>query len=200
MNALNRGAISERADGKCYSYEWVMDNIARKPRKLLEATPFLMVSITFLLAVFYHLIGPQILASIISLGYVLVVALIGFAILLKTDTFEAYGYSEAVHKVETQQLDKEDQSYIELAKEALEKGTMRFLVLGVAFALVGPVLPLLVNITFFQATEATIRVFQVFGIVALFALPIIMLFLPELLSRIIIHNGKLLARKLFKSK
>jgi len=44
LDAQKRQVISERADGKCYSYEWVMDNIVHKPRKLLNATPLLLAT------------------------------------------------------------------------------------------------------------------------------------------------------------
>ncbi len=139
LEALNRRAISERSDGKCYSSEWAMDNTVYKRRKLLSATPLLVAIFYFLLAVFYYFVGPiYIIANVVRLGYVAVTALVGIAVLLWTDAFQAYSYINAIQKVATEQLDRADQSYIELARRAMEKASLRFGLLGVAFALFGP--------------------------------------------------------------
>lgn len=208
LDAQKRQVMSERADGKCYSYEWVMDNVVHKPRKVLDATPLLLATISLLMAVFIFGILPHIFANVIRLGYGAVIALIGIPILLWTNAFEAYSYTNAIRKVATEQLDKEDQSYLELAREALEKAFLRFVSLGVAFALLGPFIPQIFNSVvyalvfylgiFFVATETTLRVSQVLGIIVALTLPVFMLLLPELLSRVMFHIGKSLARKLFK--
>lgn len=210
LDALRRLAISERADGKCFSSEWVMDNVVYKPKKLLNATPLLLTAVTFMLAVFYYVVGPRVLVNIISLGYATIIVLIGIAILLWTDAFQAYSYTKAIHNVITEQLDKEDQSYIELAGEAVEKAFLRFVSLGVAFALLGPFIPQIFNAAvngfalwvtvFFQASEASIRVSTVFGLLIVMILPALVLLLPAFLARILIHKGKSLARKRFKHK
>jgi len=144
-DALKKMDIGDSGDGTCYSYKWVRDNIIHRPRKLLKSTPFLMVTVTILLAVFYYCIGPQIFAQIISLGYVSLIAFVGAATLLYTDAFEAYWYTRAIRKVATEQLNRQDQSYMELAKEGLEKAIIRFFALGVAFAAVGPLIPQIVE-------------------------------------------------------
>jgi len=208
LDALNKRVISERGDGKCYSSEWVMDNIVYKQRKLLKATPLLMTYIAILGAVLYYVIGPRIFAGAISLGYAFVIALIGVLILLETDAFQAYSYIGAIHKVSIEQLDKEDQGYIEVAKEALEKAFLRFASLGVAFALVGPFIPQIFKgvvyvltsyaTAFFQVSEASVKVSWGLGILIILILPGVMLFLPEFLGRIIIRKGKSRARRIFK--
>lgn len=208
LDALERQLASERSDGKCYSFEWVMDNIVHKPRKLLNATPLLFATATFLLAVFFCGIGPHIFASLLRLGYAVVIALMGIAILLWTDAFQAYNYTDAIHKVGIEQLDKEDQSYMELAREALEKSFLRFVSVGVAFALFGPFVPQIFNgvvyffasytTVFFQASEASLNFSTIFGTLIVLILPVLMLFLPELLGRIMVRKVKSLIRKLYK--
>lgn len=208
LDALNRQVLNERGTGKCYSSEWVMGNIVHKPRKLLEATPLLIAALTLLLAVFYFVVGPRIIANLVGFGYASVIALIGVAILLQTDAFQAYSYINAIREVSIGQLDKEDQSFIELAKEAVEKAFLRFLWLGVAFALFGPFIPQIFNgfvyvflsytTVFFQASEASFKFLTIFGAIITLALPALMLFLPELLVRIVIRRAKPLARRIFR--
>jgi small-conductance mechanosensitive channel len=207
-DALNSRVISERGDGKCFSSEWVMDNIVYRPKKLLSATPLLLVTVTFLVAVFYYVIGPRILANLVGLGYSSVIALMGIAVLLWTDAFQAYSYTNAIHEVSVEQLDKEDQSYIGLAKEAVEKAFLRFVSLGVAFALFGPFIPqvfngvlyvlMLYTTAFFQASEVLLKVFTVLGVLIVLVLPGIMFFLPELLGRIVIRKGKPLVQRILR--
>jgi len=185
-----------------------MDNIVHKPRKLFSATPLFAAAFFFLMVVFFFGIGPHIFANVVRLGYGVVIALIGIAFLLWTNAFEAYSYTNAIRKVATEQLDKEDQSYMELAREALEKGFLRFVSLGVAFALLGPFIPQIFSgvvyaivsysSIFFQITETTLRISQVLGIIVALVLPAFMLFLPDLLGRVMSRIGKSLARKLFK--
>ena len=210
LDALKRQVISERGDGKCYSFEWVMDNIVHKPRKLLNATPLLFATVVFLLAVFSGRIGPYIFANLLRLGYAVVIALMGIAFLLWTDAFQAYNYTDAIHKVGMEQLDKEDQSYMELAREALEKAFLRFVSAGVAFALFGPFIPQIFNgivyvftsyaTVFFQASEVSFKISTALGILIVLILPGLMLFLPEFLGRIMTRKGKSLIRKLFKRR
>lgn len=210
LDAKKRRAISERADGKCYSYEWVMDNVVHKPRRLLKASPFLLATISFLVTAYYLSVGPYIFLNVFRLGYASLIALIGIAILARTEAFEAYSYTNAVRKVATEQLDREDQSYIELAGEALAKAFLRFVLLGVVFALLGAFIPQIFNGVFFafefymsivfQATETTLKVNQLLGMIAALTLPVFMLLLPELLGRVTIHIGKSLTHKLFKRR
>jgi len=208
LNAIEKRLVGERGDGNCFSSEWVKANIVYRPRNLLNATPLLLATVATVLGAFYYLVMPRFLTSALVLGYANVIVLIGIAILLWTDAFEAYRYTNSIRKVATEQLDREDQSYIELAREALQKASLRFFSLGIAFALIGPFIPEIFNsvvyvlalcaTVFFQASEASLNVSKFFGVLILLMLPALMLFLPEILSRIIIQRGKSLARRVFK--
>lgn len=145
LYAFRKGFGSHRADGKCFSSEWVIGNIVYKPKKLVSATPLLAAVCALVLAVTYYVVIPTIAAYAIGFGYAFLIALVGVAVLLWTDAFEAYGYSDAIHDVAAEQLDREDQSYIELAMKSLKKASQRFFSLAVAFALLGPFVPLIFN-------------------------------------------------------
>ena len=203
LEALNNKRLSEGGDGKCYSYKWIMDNIAYKRRKLLNATPFLMAVIILLIALSIMFIAVQLVASLVSLGYAIIVAFLGFAVLIETDVFQAYSYAQALYKIDIGEMDREDKSFIEIARETLEKATLRFAALGAAFALVGPfiqqifngvvsVLVLYSNV-YFQASEISVRVFQGAGFIIIMILSGITLFIPEVLGRFVFRKGKALA-------
>jgi len=210
LDALNRRVISDKGNGKCYSSEWVLDNIVFKPKKLLNATPLLFATIGLLMALVYYLVMPRVIAYLISAGYVTLIALMGTAVLFWTDAFEAYRYADAIRNVATEQLDKEDQSYIELARESVEKAFLRFFSMGVAFALLGPFIPQIFNSVvyslalyatfFFQASEASLKVSTILVTIIILIVPALMLFMPDFLGRILIRKGKSLARRLFKKQ
>lgn len=208
LDALNRKQLSENGSGKCFSSEWVFDNIVFKPKKLLNATPLFMGVATILLVVFYYLVGPMLVSYILSLGYASVIVLVGVGVLLWTDAFEAFGYTTAFNKVSIERLDKEDRSYIELARESLEKAFLRFVSLGIAFVVFGPFIPQIFNgfvyaftvytTVFFEASQVSFKVFTALGMGVVLVLPVLMLFLPEILGRIMIRKGKSLTRRIFR--
>lgn len=210
LDGLNKRVITDRGDGKCYSSEWVMDNVVYRPKKLLNGTPLFLFVMVFLLAFFYYVVAPHLIANVLGFGYSAVIVLMGVAVLLWTDAFEAYSYANAIRKVETLELDKEDQSYLDLAEDALEKALFRFASLGVAFSLLGPFIPQIFNgvvyvfimytTVFFKASEMSFKVWTVLGAVVVLIIPALLFFLPELLGRIIVSKGKLLVRKISKDK
>lgn len=185
----------------CYSYKWVMSHTL-KPRKLLEATPFLAIGVFFLTALLFFIFIP-----LLSIGYLALVALIGIAILFETDAFEAYSYSRSLQKAPLDHLKGEDQSYMELAKEALENAIIRFLIIGIIFAIAGPFIPQIFDgliyafvaytRIMFQTTEASKWISALALVVALI-LTGVLLFLPEFAGRIIFRRVKLLAQRIQK--
>lgn len=144
---------------------------------------------------------------LLSTGYLALVALIGVAILLETDAFEAYSYSKAIQKVTLDRLNKEDQSYMELAKEALENAIIRFLIIGVIFAIAGSFIPQIFDglihalVTYtriiFQATEASREISQGLALFVALILTGILLYLPELMGRVIFRRMKRLAQRIW---
>jgi len=210
MSALCKRLISERGYGKCFSSEWVMDNIVYKRKKIWNATPIFVAVLTASLMVWNFVIAPRIIGNIISFGYAMIIALLGIAAILWTDAFEAFSYASAIHNVATRELDKEDQSYMELASESLEKAFLRFLSLGIAFAVLGPFIPQIFNRTveafllyttvYFQASEASFKISGLLGILVIFTLPVLMLFFPEFLGRILILKGKLMTLRFLKRR
>lgn len=205
QESLRKAKPSEIWNGPCYSYKWVMSNTL-KPRKILEATPFLAVFAFFITWLLYFVIGPRVFFWV--LGYPALVALIGVAILIKTDAFEAYSYSKAIQKAPLDHLSGEDQSYMGLAKEALEKAIIRFLILGIIFAIAGPFIPqifdgliyVLVMYTriVFRATEASKGISLFLAIATALILTSILLYLPELMGRTIFRRVKLLAQRIWE--
>jgi hypothetical protein len=210
VDALNRRLICDKGDGKCFSSEWVMDNIVYPPKKVLNSTPLLLMLLTFLIAFFYYVVGPRIVAGLVGFGYASVIALLAIAILLWTDAFEAYSYSNAINEVSILRLDKEDQSYMELARDGLERACVRFVSLGVAFALLGPFIPLIFNgmvyflvlyaAVFFKTSEVLFDVFTVQGAIIVVAVPVLLFFLPELISRVMTRKVKPLADRILSRK
>jgi multisubunit Na+/H+ antiporter MnhF subunit len=210
VDALNRRLICDKGDGMCFSSEWVMDNIVYPRKKVLNSTPLLLMTLTFLIAFFYYVVGPRIVASLVGLGYASVIALLAIVILLWTDALEAYSYSNAINQVSILQLDIEDQSYMELARDGLERACVRFVSLGVAFALLGPSIPLIFNgvvyafvlyaAVFFKTSEVLFNVFTVLGAIIVFAMPLTLFFLPELVSRVMARKVKPLADRILARK
>jgi len=209
QEALKKATTTDdRGDGSCYSFKWVMTHIANPSRKLLNASPFLFVFISLIVGVWVYIIGPRVFSALVSLGYLSIVALIGIAILFKTDAFEAYSYGKAIHKIAVAQLNREDQSYLEIAKEALEKATARCVVIGIIFAVVGPLIPEIFNgVTYallsytsivFQATEPSMKISQILTYAIAIILSGTLLFLPELLGRTVFRKVKLLIHKIWE--
>ena len=177
-----------------------------KQKKLLAATPALALLLALLGAVWMYGIGPHVFSALIGLGYASLIALIGVAVFLfETNAYEAYGYSKAIQEVSLDDLDWEDKSYMELAKEALENATARFLIIGIIFAVTGPLIPQIIDSLIYALITYTkvafliseeISLFLAFLIVAIFSA--ILLYLPELMGRTIFRRVKLLAQRIWE--
>ncbi len=189
----------------CYSYRWVMNQLM-KPKKAIAPKvyfPLLIWAATGVIAL-------ALFAVFLSAGYSLLIALVGTAVFFETDVFEARSYGKAVQKITLDQLNKEDQSYIEIAKEALKFGSIRFILAGATFAIAGPFIPeifdglsyILVSYTriIFQATETAQNVSKALALLIALILPAILLYLPELLGRVIFAKTKAAIRTRKKPK
>lgn len=203
---VKAATIGERSEEEpCYSYKWVM-NYTMKPKRMIAPSGFLPLLVMALTGV----IVVTILTIFYSAGYSLLLALIGAAVLLETDVFEAQGYSKAIQKATLDQLNKEDLGYMEIATEALKIGAMRFTVAGVVFAVAGPFIPIIFNSlcyalvlymsVVFQAAETAQNASKVLAIVVVIILSVTLLYLPELVGRSILIKTKAAIRKLRKQK
>ena len=177
-----------------------------KPRRILETTPSLAF-IAFVITWFWLFwLGPWILFSVTP--YLVFPALIGIIILLKTDAFEAYSYGRAIQRAQLDHLNREDQSYMKLAREGLEKAVVRFLIVGIIFTLAGPFIPQILDgliyvfgtytVIIFQISEASFEISIFLAFVITVVLITILLCLPQLMSRIIFPRMKLLAQRIWK--
>jgi len=203
---VKASATDERfEEGTCYSYNWVISQVM-KPKKAIAPKAYFPLLIWGLTGV----VAFTILAIFFSAGYSLLIALVGSAVFLETDVFEAHGYSKAIQKITVDQLNKEDQSYMEIAKEALKVGGIRFLLAGATFALAGPFIPLifdglcyvlvLYTSIIFQAAGTAQNVSKVLAVLIALILPGILLYLPELVGRIIFAKTKVAIRTRKKHK
>ncbi|MFQ6086854.1 MAG: hypothetical protein ACE5OV_02425 [Candidatus Bathyarchaeia archaeon] len=205
QEALKRAAVTgERRDGPCYSYKWAISH-TMKPRKMWHVSPFLIFYVTFLIGV----VAFTFFIILSSVGYALFISLIGAAILFETDAFEAYSYGKAVQKVELDRLSEEDQSYMEIAREALGIGAIRFILAGVTFAVAGPyirqifnslcyALASYMNIFLFQPVEASWKTSQFLAMLIATILPGILLYLPELMGKTLLRKIEALSRRMRK--
>ena len=97
---------------------------------------------------------------------------------------------------------------MELAKEALENTIMRFLIIGIIFAIAGPFVPQIIDgliYTLVAYTSIILQAMEAFKEISLFLaiiitviLTVILLYLPELASRIIFRRMKLLTQKIWE--
>lgn len=211
QEALEKAPVTgERLEESCYSYKWVMGH-SLKSRNLVGLLVRSIGPGGFLMGCIMALslfLGVVLLIIFHSAGYTMFIALTGAAIIFETDAFEAYSYAKSVQKVALEQLVKEDQSYMEIAKEVFERAALRFLVVGTTFAVAGPFVPqifqgliyafsIYTNILF-QATETALNVSFVLAIIIAFILPAILLYLPELVGKTIFRKTKELTLRMRK--
>ena len=196
MEACGKVPAATMTDEPCFSYKWVLSQTT-KPRKVMY--PSLLLSFVF--GALFLVVGIPFLTIFYTIGYTMLIALVGCAIFLEEDTFQAYGYGKALQKVSLGELDKEDESYMKIAREALQIGTIRFLIAGTIFAFAGPFIPQIFNglcyalalymkYTLFLATEAASNISLVLAIVTALVLPGALLYLPEMVWRILLKMLK----------
>lgn len=200
-------ATTGENSGKCYSFEWAM-NSSLKTKRLLTANPFyfaipsvLALGATFIL-----------LALLQSIGYVMFLSLAGITIFMELEAYEAFRYGKTITKVSLSQLNEEDLGYMRIAQEALEAATIRFSIVAIALMAAGPFIrqifdTLIYTITtysmiLFNTTEIAFAISPLFALLIAMILPGILLYLPELIGRTLLHEleklrliGKMLRHK-----
>lgn len=189
----------EREEKPCYSYKWIMSHIM-KPKKSISPSSFHPLFVMALTGVIVAIL----LTIFQSAGYSLLITLIGAAV-LETDAFEAYSYSKTIQKVTLDQLNKEDHSYMEIAREALKIGATRFLVAGVICAVAGPFIPLIFDSLIyalalylgivFHVTKTTQNISKGLAVFIAIILSATLLYLPQLAGRTVLIKIKAAIRK-----
>jgi len=179
----------------CYSFKWVL-NHSMKAKKVLAANPIYFV-IPFVVAIVATYV---LLALFQNIGYVMSLSFVAVTIFLSSDAFEAFGYGRTITKAPIDQLSEEDKGYMEIAKEALELATVRFLMVGIILIAIGPFIRQLFDgliysiavysIVLFSATEVVFSVSPAIALFLAMVLPGILLYLPELIGRSIVHKLK----------
>lgn len=208
---LKRKAENDKRSWEpCYSYKWVMNRTLKSRSPLGQLVHsigiggFLMIGM-LALGVF---ISITLLVIFCSAGYSLLIALTGGAILFETDAFEAYSYSRALRKVGIDQLVEEDQGYMETAMEVLKMAALRSLIVGVIFVVAGPFIPYFLyglsyalayymECTLFPTVGSLQRISKFVSMFVGFILVAVLLYLPELISRILFRKVKKQIRKMF---
>lgn len=193
-----------------YSYKWVMSHSLKSRSPVMRLIGAVGVGSFLIICIWVLSLAICLTLLIIfhSAGYTLFIALIGATILFETDAFEAYSYAKSVQKIAIDQLVKEDQSYMVIAKEAFEIATLRFLIVGASFAVAGPFVPqifhglvyalaIYMNILF-QTTETARNASLVLAIIIALILPGILLYLPELVGKTLFRKTKELTRRMLK--
>lgn len=192
-----KNTVTEGTEENCYSFKWAIDN-SMKARKVFAANP-LYIAIPFVLA---FGAGFVLLTLLQSIGYVMLLSFVGMTIFLDSEAFEAFGYGRAIIKAPLTQLNREDQSYMKIAKEALEFATVRFFMVGIILAFAGPFIRQIFDgliytiavyaILVFNTTEMAVAVSPVLALFLAMVLPGIFLYLPELAGRTLFHKMKAL--------
>jgi len=190
-----KNTVSGKIEENCFSFRWAMER-SMKSRKVFGANPIL-IAIPFVLALGT---GFILLTLFQSIGYVMLLSFVGMTIFLDSEAFEAFGYGKAIIKASLTQLNNEDQSYMKIAKEALELATARFFMVGIILAVIGPFIQKLFDgliyaiamysIVLFSTTETAYAISPVLACFIAMVLPGILLYLPELVGRTLFHKMK----------
>lgn len=204
LKELKEPGLRSSGEGECWSYKWVMKNITMSRRSMLHPD---LLGATLLIVGTMVLTGIFAFTAIIilgSLGYTPLLILVGLAMISDPEAYQAYNYVNAVVKVSIDQLNKEDEDYMRIAKEALERKALRFLTIAIIFAALGPFIPLIFNwLTytlavyseiFFKATEVSSKISLILALAIILVVPAMLLFFPELIGRRLLS----MLRKVFR--
>ena len=200
QDALKKaGTMWKGVEGRCYSFDWV---ITKSHQNLVAARASLMI----LAALLPIVVVPFIFLIFYNIGYALFIPLVGLAIFLDEDAFEAYNYIKAILKVADDRLDVEDQEYLEIARKTLVMATIRIVVAGITIITVGPFTPTIVNSLcfglalyaniLFQVANMPLNITRVFGILVAEVLSgILIIVLPQQVVRTLYNRTKGLAQR-----
>ena len=201
---IEKEATKEQPWKPCYSFEYVQ-KYANAPKKVWTPSAWLMyigVVLPWLIAALFLMVEPFIL--------VLLVGLVGIAIFNDEETFEAHRYYRAIQKVSIDHLRRDDLGYIDSAKEALQIGTLRFLVVGTIFVVAGPFFQQILSALIFglgfylgislEAAGATFTISQILGAIVALSLPIFLLILPGFVVQFLFRWIKGLVRRVLQLK
>jgi hypothetical protein len=187
-----KNPLSEEAERKCFSFKWAIKQ-SNRSRKILAANPIL-VAIPFICGITIVFVLLTLLQSI---GYVMLLSFVGMAIFLDSEAFESFSYGKAITKVSLTQLNRGDQSYMKIAKEALELATVRFFIVGLVLTVAGPVISqifdglvysiAMYSIVLFSTTEVAFTVSPVLASLLAMILPGVLLYLPELIGKTLLY-------------
>ena len=206
LKGLKESSLSLDNGGECWSYKWVLKKITMSRRSALHPD---------LLGATLLIVGTMVLAGIFAftaiiilgaLGYTPILVLVGLAMISDPEAYQAYGYVNAVMKVSIDQLNKEDEDYMRIAKEALERKALRFLTIAIIFAVLGPFIPIIFNwLTytlavyseiFFKATEVSSKISLILALVIILVMPGMLLFFPELIGRRLLSMLRKVVRRI----
>ena len=208
LKRLKESGLGLKGEGECWSYKWVMKNITMSRRSILHPGSF---GATFLVMGTMVLAGIFAFTAIIILGavgYTPLLVLVALAMISNPEAYQAYSYVNAVMKASLDQLNKEDEDYMKIAKEALERKALRFLTIACTFAILGPFIPLIFDwLTYtlavyvgilFKATEVSSKISLVLTLVIILVVPGLLLYFPELVGRTLLSMLKKVIRRIRK--
>ena len=208
LKELKELILVVKSEGECWSHKWVMKNITLSRRSILHPGS---LGATFLIVGTMVLAGGSafiVMVVLGALGYVPLLVLVALAVISDSEAYQAYSYVNAVVKASMDQLSKEDEDYMRIAKEALERKALRFLTIAMIFAILGPLIPLIFNWltyilavyvnVFFKATEVSLKVSLILTLVIILFVPGFLLYFPQLLGRTLLSFLKKAVRRILK--
>ena len=206
MKRHKESGLLLEGEGESWSQKWVVKNIVMSRRRILHPSSLgatLMIFGTWILAGVFSFTALILLGTV---GYAPLLVLVALAMVTDPEAYQAYRYVNAVVKVSINQLNKDDEDYMSIAKEALNRKTMRFLIIAIAFAFFGPFIPLVFeSLTYtlavyanilFKAYEISSRISVVLTLAILLLVPGLLLYFPEFFGRALFSMLKRLVRRI----